>query len=86
MGSKADASLFIHVSSKHVIFILIYVDDIIITGSNVSAVNTLIKTLYKEFVVKDLGNLSFFLRNEELQSADGLYLTQRKYVVDLLKR
>lgn len=82
---SADSSLFIYRSHSHVIFFLIYVYDIIITGSDTQLVNNLI-TIHKEFAIKDLGNLSFLLGVEALHSADGLYLTQRKYIIYLLKR
>lgn len=57
---SADSSLFIYRSHFHVIFFLIYIDDIIITGLDTQLVNNLITTLHKEFAVKDLGNLSSF--------------------------
>jgi histone deacetylase 1/2 len=60
-ASKSDTSLFIN--SKHgvTIFMLIYVDDIIITSSSPEAVTTLLKNLRSEFALKDLGELNYFL-------------------------
>lgn len=56
MGSRTDISLFIYGHSATIIFILIYVDDIIVTGPNSSALNSLI---YKGvFPIKDMGPLS----------------------------
>ncbi|XP_042969121.1 uncharacterized mitochondrial protein AtMg00810-like [Carya illinoinensis] len=55
-------------------------------GSDTQLMNNVIAALHKEFSVKDLGKLSFFLGIEALFSTDGLYLTQRKYTVELLKR
>jgi len=54
------------------------VDDIIVTGSNIFAVNLIITKLKADFVVKDLGELHFFLGIAALPVSNGLYLTQRK--------
>jgi hypothetical protein len=59
-GSKADSSLFIFRQGSVVIYFLIYVDDILVTGSNLAAVNSVIQQLNIDFAVKDLGHLSFF--------------------------
>ena len=69
-----------------VIYILIYIDDILITGSSASVINNIIHSLQTTFVVKDLGSLAYFLGVEALWCTNGIYLTQRKYIVDLLKR
>ena len=88
VGSKADLSLFVHTDTSSIIYILIYVNDIIITGSNVVAavITYIIQRLHKEFVITDLGPLSFFLGIEAISDTTGLYLTQRKYIVDLLTK
>ena len=84
--SKVDTSLFVLQQVNFVIYILIYVDDILITGLNASVINKIIQSLQATFVVKDLGNLAYFLSVETLWCTDGIYLTQRKYIADLLKR
>ena len=86
VGSKADFSLFVHTSNTNIIYILIYVDDIIITGSNNVVVKDIIQHLHKEFAITDLGSLSFFLGIEAIRDATGLYLTQRRYIDDLLTK
>ncbi|XP_050157515.1 uncharacterized mitochondrial protein AtMg00810-like [Malus sylvestris] len=63
---------------------LIYVDDIIITGDNVNEINALKCSLHQQFAIKDLGVLKYFLSIEMATSSKGLFLNQRKYVVDLL--
>lgn len=63
---------------------LIFVDDIIIASSKPEAVTTLIQQLSKDFAIKDLGELSYFLGVEAISSKCCLVLTQRKYVCDLL--
>ena len=63
-----------------------YVDDILITSTNVSQVNQVVKELNKTFALKTLGSLNYFLGFEVYQDFSGLYLTQSKYVTDLLKK
>ena len=84
--SKADTSLFILQKFNSVIYILIYVDDILITGSSASIIHDTVQSLQATFAVKDLGRLNYFLGVETLWCTDGLYLTQRKYIADLLKK
>jgi histone deacetylase 1/2 len=84
--SKADTSLFLFNKSGVTIFVLIYVDDIIVTSSSDHAITTLLKDLNDNFAIKDLGNLHFFLGIEVKRNSDGLVLTQEKYAADLLAR
>lgn len=60
-GSQHDPSLFISTSHGHVTLILVYVDDIIITGNNNEYIRSCISLLATEFAIKDLGDLHFFL-------------------------
>ncbi|XP_070675610.1 uncharacterized mitochondrial protein AtMg00810-like [Malus domestica] len=82
--SNVDSSLFIRngSSGKHVV--LIYVDDLIITGDNESEIDALKRSLHYTFSIKDLGRLKYFLGIEMVTSHKGLFLNQRKYIVDLL--
>ncbi|XP_012833182.1 PREDICTED: uncharacterized protein LOC105954057 [Erythranthe guttata] len=83
---ESDSSLFGYHSSLGMIYLLHYVDDMVITGNNPSLVQNLISRLFKEFSMKDLGDLHYFL-GVEVQSYDkGLFLSQTKYVLDLLQR
>lgn len=65
---------------------LVYVDDIIITGNSESAIADLITHLSRRFSLKDLGDLSYFLGIEVLRTQQGFHLSQRKYIGDLLYR
>lgn len=65
-------------------FVLVYVDDIIITGSNTLSVNQVITSLASKFSIKDLGNLHYFLGVEVIHSSNGLVLTQANYVNEIL--
>ena len=86
LGSKADTSLFTLHQTTFSIFILIYVDDIIITRTSSTEINNFIQRLGDVFPVKDLGILSYFLGVEALFDGLDLFLTQRKYVANLLQR
>ncbi|XP_050290031.1 uncharacterized mitochondrial protein AtMg00810-like [Quercus robur] len=67
-------------------YILIYVDDIVITCSNSTAITELISLLGVDFGIKDLGSLNFFLGIEVLPHENGVLLSQRRYILDLLKK
>jgi hypothetical protein len=82
---KADTSLFIYNRSGVIIYLLVYVDDIIITSSTPMAVTALLKDLRSDFALKDLGELHFFLGIQVTKSADGLVLSQEKYASEILQ-
>lgn len=84
--SQSDHSLFILNRDGCLAYLLVYVDDLILTGSTVHVVNDIVKQLAAKFSIKDLGELSYFLGVEVLHSPDGMLLSQRKYMQDLLDR
>ena len=73
--SKADNSLFMKTSKSSTLLILIYVDDIIITGSNEVEIEKLVAVLNSSFSLKDLGQLSYFLGIEVKAVNGGLQLS-----------
>lgn len=83
---QTDHTMFIKSAStgKKAIMI-VYVDDIILTGDHVEELKHLKDVLAKEFEVKDLGKLKYFLGMEVARSHKGIFVTQRKYTVDLLR-
>ncbi|XP_023734190.2 uncharacterized mitochondrial protein AtMg00810-like [Lactuca sativa] len=83
--SKADHSLFLQDHDDSYIAILIYVDDVIITGNNLDRIQQTKTQLDKAFSIKDHGPLKYFLGIEVAKTSDGLVLSQRKYVLDILK-
>jgi Reverse transcriptase (RNA-dependent DNA polymerase) len=83
--SGADSSMFTQVTKSGLVVILIYVDDLVITGSDLEGIEDLKGHLKYEFDIKDLGTLKYFLGIEIARSHKGLFLTQRKYVLDLLQ-
>jgi hypothetical protein len=84
--STTDRSLFILQQHDITIYLLVYVDDIIVLSSSLPAIDRLVQGLRKEFAVKDLGPLHYFLGIEVACCSGGLTLSQRKYALDLLRR
>ena len=82
--SKADSSLFIYRNASDVCYLLVYVDDLVITGNNSTLVRTFIQQLGDMFSLKDMGPLHFFLGVEVIPTKAGLFLTQHKYIRELL--
>jgi hypothetical protein len=66
--------------------VLVYVDDIIITGTHLSKINALILDLQHEFKLKDLGTLSYFLGIHVHRDSQAIHLNQAKYITALLAR
>jgi histone deacetylase 1/2 len=84
--SKADTSLFYYNKGQHTLFVLVYVDDIIVASSSQEATKALLVDLQKEFALKDLDDLHYFLGIEVKRKDGGLVLTQERYAADILKR
>jgi histone deacetylase 1/2 len=84
--SKSDTSLFIYSKKGITIFMLIYVDDIIVTESSQEAIAALLCDLRQEFAIKDLGDLSYFLGIEMRKDREGIIFSQEKYARDILAR
>ena len=84
--SKSDTSLFYFHKEGVTIFVLVYVDDIIVASSSPVATKGLLKALQSDFALKDLGELHYFLGIEVKKHNAGLVLTQQKYARDILER
>jgi hypothetical protein len=84
--SKADTSLFYFRKNGHTIYMLVYVDDIIVASSSEALTNALLKDLEKEFAIKDLGALHYFLGIEVKRQHGELLMTQARYATNILKR
>ncbi|RVW70826.1 Retrovirus-related Pol polyprotein from transposon RE1 [Vitis vinifera] len=85
-ASPYDSALFLRRIDKGTILLLLYVDDMIITGDDLSGIQELKDFLSQQFEMKDLGHLSYFLGLEITHSTDGLYITQAKYASNLLSQ
>ncbi|XP_066344408.1 uncharacterized protein [Miscanthus floridulus] len=84
--SKSDASLFIYKDSDNMVYLLLYVDDIIVTASSTTLLQHVTSRLHSEFAMTDLGDLHHFLGISVTRDSSGLFLSQRQYAVDLLQR
>ena len=82
--SNSDHTLFLRKSGNQIPCLVIYVDDMVIIGNNAKEIDRLRRKLFQEFEMKDLGQLKYFLGIEVLMSKKGIFITQRKYTLDLL--
>lgn len=64
-------------------FVLVYVDDMLATGSSANEIRSLVTQLTATFSLKDLRDLNYFLGIEVLKNSSGLHLSQSKYISDL---
>ena len=85
-ASFADASLFVLKQGSVIVYLLPYVDDIIITGSDSTVVSTIISQLSTTSTVKDLGPLRYFLGLQIDYKKAGFFVHQSKYITDLLTK
>ncbi|GFY82953.1 hypothetical protein Acr_02g0011930 [Actinidia rufa] len=85
-ASAYDSALFTRQSAHGIVLLLLYVDDMIITGDDVHGISELQDFLHRHFEMKDLGPLSYFLGLEVSSASTRYSLTQTKYASDLLTR
>ncbi|XP_019241462.1 PREDICTED: uncharacterized protein LOC109221428 [Nicotiana attenuata] len=83
--SMHDYSLFYRKQNSSVVFVAVYVDDVLLTGTDSKEIDQLKVFLHDKFKIKDLGQLHYFLGLEILYKSDGIVVSQRKFVLDLLK-
>ena len=86
VSTKSDQSLFVRITPQSTLFVLVYVDDILLTGNDVRAIQGLITQLNGMFSLKDLGEIDYFLGIQVKHTESGLHLSQTKYITDLLAR
>jgi hypothetical protein len=84
--SATDASLFIYKDGDNIAYLLLYVDDIVLTASSSTLLRRITERLSSEFAMTDLGALHHFLGISVTRSTNGLFLSQRQYAVELLQR
>ncbi|RVW90282.1 Retrovirus-related Pol polyprotein from transposon RE1 [Vitis vinifera] len=83
--SKKDHSVFYKKSVVGIILFVVYVDDIVITRNDHAGISDLKAFIHSKFHTKDLGELKYFLGIKVSRSKKGMFLSQRKYVFDLLE-
>jgi hypothetical protein len=83
--SNSDHTLFLKIQHGKIIALIVYVDDMVVTGNDPKEKKALQIYLSREFKMKDLGHLKFFLGIKMSRSDKGIFLSQRKYALDLLQ-
>ena len=83
--SRADYSLFTRIQGKSFTALLIYVDDILITGNDSVSIAAIKKFLHSQFRLKDHGDLKYFIGIKVSSSKNGIFISQRKYALEIIK-
>eukprot|EP00253_Pinus_taeda_P004924 PITA_04924 len=81
-----DATLFVKKVGKTIVYLVVYVDDLLMTGNNESYIASIKKELGKSFEITDLGYAHYYLGIEVTQHPKSIFLSQKKYIGDLLNR
>jgi hypothetical protein len=76
-ASQSDVSLFVLHHGDDLTYLLLYVNDIILTASSSRLLQHVTKLLHREFFMTDLGDLSYFLGVAIMRSSKGMFLSQR---------
>lgn len=80
-----DSSMFTEKSDSDIVIVLVYVGDILVTGSDLHGIVRLKSFLHQAFDINDLGKLKYFREIKIVNSSKGIFVSQRKYTLDLLK-
>ncbi|KAL2239042.1 UNVERIFIED_CONTAM: Retrovirus-related Pol polyprotein from transposon RE2 [Sesamum indicum] len=83
--SVHDHCLFVKPSSSGIMALIVYVDDILITGPSIDDIARVKCYLHDLFTIKDLGDARYFLGLEIARSSSGLYIAQTKYTLDIVR-
>ncbi|XP_016168266.1 uncharacterized protein LOC107610775 [Arachis ipaensis] len=87
LPTKSDVSVFQSDLNGTKTFVLVYVDDIIVTGESEDTIKQVIEQLNAKFALKDMGSLHYFLGIQVTNTSNGgLILTQQKYIKELMKK
>ena len=81
---KSDTNVYIQNYDGNFIIVVLYVDELLITGSTVASITTIKTALHSAFEMSDLGLLKQFLGLEIEQNIDGIMVNQSKYISYLL--
>ena len=84
--SQCDPSLFLSNASQGITLLLVYVDDIIISGNDLDNILQLQQSLHASFRMNNIGPLTYFLGPEVHRIQGGLFINQHKYTQDLISQ
>lgn len=84
INSHSDSSLFVQHTNTSLIILVVYVDDILVTGSDSSLLTQFIHHMHTVFSMKELGPVSYFLGISVQSLPHGYFLSQAKYATELL--
>ncbi|XP_026399320.1 uncharacterized protein LOC113295180 [Papaver somniferum] len=84
--SPYDSAMFVRTTGKGMVLLLLYVDDMVITSSDLEGIQALKSHLHSFFEMKDLGFLRYFIGVEVDKFSDGYFISQVKYASDILHR
>lgn len=84
--SENEPTLYLKKQVNDLLLVCLYVDDMIYMGSSSSLVFKFKENMMKTFEMTDLGKLHYFLGVEIIQAADGIFISQKKYAIDLLRK
>ena len=85
-ATRSDSSLFTFTRGQDAAFLLLYIDDIVLTASSTALLQHIITQLTGEFAMKDLGDLHYFLGIRVTRSTAGFFLSQQQYAEEILER
>ncbi|GJT76205.1 ribonuclease H-like domain-containing protein [Tanacetum coccineum] len=86
LQSRCDSSLFIYKQGTNTAYLLLYVDDMVLTASSDSLLQQIIRSLHQEFAMTDFCSLNYFLGISVTRDSSGLFLSQKKYALEILDR
>jgi hypothetical protein len=81
-----DATLFVKNVGKNVVYLVVYVDDLFITGKNENYIASIKKELKKGFEMTYLGHIHYYLGIEVIQNPKYIFISQKKYIGELLNK
>ncbi|XP_052308549.1 uncharacterized mitochondrial protein AtMg00810-like [Populus trichocarpa] len=84
--SLSEATLYVKGADANLIIVSVYVDDLLVTGSNKTQIEEFKAEMFDVFEMTDLGLMSYFLGMEVKQSDDGIFICQQKYTKEILKK
>ncbi|XP_050139286.1 uncharacterized mitochondrial protein AtMg00810-like [Malus sylvestris] len=79
-------TLYVKVKDEDILIVCLYVDDLILTGSNPSMYEEFKRVMIKEFEMTDIGLMAYYLGIEVKQNEEGIFISQESYTKEILKK